>query len=183
MAWLTTFHTPGLRSLHTERSGSVFCSLVISIMMSMRLLDARLSYRSRSSSSEITSYNYSLNQRDCFYSLECGTLMIGEMAAGAGDTEAQPRSSLCSVRRHNNTIDQSGPLSLVGSVELLLSLVQSFTQLKYLHGVARQQSYAIKNQFVATRNIPIGWYFACSWLAIYGIRDRWLLCTESKVLL
>ena len=62
--------------------------------------------------------------------------MIGEMAAGAGDTEAQPRSSLCSVRRHNNTIDQTGPLSLVGIAEILLSLVQSFRVLKYFNGVA-----------------------------------------------
>ena len=62
--------------------------------------------------------------------------MIGEMAAGAGDTEAQPRSSLCSVRRHNNTIDQTGPLPLVGIAEILLSLVQSFRVLKYFHGVA-----------------------------------------------
>ena len=38
--------------------------------------------------------------------------------------------------RRGSTINQSGALSLVGRVEILLSLVESFIQLKYFHGVA-----------------------------------------------
>ena len=55
---------------------------------------------------------------------------------------------------------QSGALSLVGIVEIELSLVESFMELKYFHDVATP---------------------ALS-LVLYGIRDSWLPLT-GKVLL
>ena len=53
----------------------------------------------------------------------------------------------------------SGALSLVGIVEIVVLL--------------RQLSYAIKNQLVASK-AP---YYS---LVLYGIRDRWLPCTERS---
>ena len=46
----------------------------------------------------------------------------------------------------------SGALSLVGIVEIVLSLVERFIELKYFH------------------DAPV----------LYGIRDRWLPCTERS---
>ena len=63
-------------------------------------------------------------------------------------------------RDGNISRTQSGALSLVGIVEIVLSLVERFTELKYFHDVATP---------------------ALS-LVLYGIRDSWLPLT-GKVLL
>ena len=46
----------------------------------------------------------------------------------------------------------------------------------------RQQPYAIKNQFVASK-APYWGYFACSSLVLYGRRNSWLQCTDLFVLI
>ena len=70
---------------------------------------------------------------------------------------------------------QSGALSLVGRIEIVLSLVESFIELKYFHDVATPALLCHKEP--ARR---IGGYCACSSLVLYGIRDRWLPCTERS---
>ena len=56
------------------------------------------------------------------------------------------------VKYHELTNNQSGALSVVGRLEivLLFLLVESFIELKYFHSIAlRQLSYAIKSQLDA----------------------------------
>ena len=67
---------------------------------------------------------------------------------------------------------QSGALSLVGIVEILLSLVESFIELKYFYSVATPALLCHKE--------PARRLGACSSLVLYGIRDRWLQCTERS---
>ena len=64
---------------------------------------------------------------------------------------------------------QSGALSLVGIVEIELSLVESFMELKYFHNVATPALLCHKEP-------------ARTQLVLYGIRDSWLPLT-GKVLL
>ena len=59
-------------------------------------------------------------------------------------------------------LDQSGALSLVGRLEILLSLVESFIELKYFHSDATPALLCHKEP------------------ARHGIRDRWLPCTERS---
>ena len=58
------------------------------------------------------------------------------------------------------------------NVEARLSLVEIFIML------LRQLSYAIKNQLGPPK--PPTRVSACSSLVLYGIRDRWLPCTERS---
>ena len=46
------------------------------------------------------------------------------------------RTLLIVLTFHCDAARQSGALSLVGRVEIVLSLVESFTELKYFHDVA-----------------------------------------------
>ena len=71
----------------------------------------------------------------------------------------------------------------------VFSLVESFIELKYFHGVAtpvllchKEPARRIQSPLLGAleRKIPLGGYFACSSLVLYGIRDRWLPCTERS---
>ena len=76
---------------------------------------------------------------------------------------------------------QNGALSLVGIVEIVLSLVESFIELKYFHDVAPPALLCHKEPAALDRKIPPYYlYFACSSLVLYCIRDRWLPCTERS---
>ena len=77
------------------------------------------------------------------------------------------------------------------NVEAWLSLVESFIVLKYFHGVAppallchKEPARRIQSPLLGAYLglwTPMQWgYFAYSSLVLYGIRDRWLPCTERS---
>ena len=78
---------------------------------------------------------------------------------------------------------QNGALSLVGIFEIVLSLVEIFMELKYFHDVAtpallchKEPARRIQSPLLGALKHKILPF--CSSLVLYGIRDRWLPCTE-----
>ena len=63
---------------------------------------------------------------------------------------------------------QSGALSLVGRVEIVLSLVGSFIELKYFHDVATPALLCHKEP---ARRVPVVGGFGCDELVLYGIKE------------
>ena len=66
------------------------------------------------------------------------------------------------------TLHQSGALSLVGIVEIVLSLVETFIELKYFHDVATPALLCHKEP---ARRKPLVGGFGCDELVLYAIRE------------
>ena len=78
------------------------------------------------------------------------------------------------MNRETPAQHQSGALSLVGRVEIVLSLVENFKELKYFHVVAPPALLCNKEPGIRWLPcVPKPLSFECDELVLYGIKESW----------